>query len=102
MTINIISENGKITLSISGWLHVETTLQLHEYMETLESSEDLVFDFRELEYISSAGVREVVASYRRQKETGGTFCVINVNPDVLDVFHMTGLDRKIDIQGVSE
>ena len=98
MTINKVEENGVVTLRVAGWLDVETTPKLHEYMETLPACKELNFDFSELEYISSAGVREVVAAYRRQKDAEGSFAVINVNPDVLDVFNMTGLTKKIDIR----
>ena len=54
--------------------------------------------FSKLEYISSAGVREVVAAYRKQKERKGAFAVINTGADVYDVFDMTGLTKKIDIR----
>ena len=97
MTITEREENGKITVSISGWLDVQTTPELHAYMEKLPESKDLEFDFGDLEYISSAGVREVVAAYRRQQDAGGTFAVVNVNDDVMDVFNMTGITRKITI-----
>ena len=52
-------------------------------MENLPASEELYFDFSNLEYISSAGVREVVQAYRRQKAAEGSFAVLNVNPDVM-------------------
>ncbi len=98
MTINKLEENGIVTLQIEGWLDVETTPELHTYMETLPVSKELYFDFSKLEYISSAGVREVVAAYRRQKEGNGVFALINVNKDVMDVFSMTGLNKKLDIR----
>lgn len=101
MTLNKKEEDGRITIEVDGWLDVETTPQLHTYMEELPETKDLVFDFAKLEYISSAGVREVVAAYRRQKEAEGSFSVINVSVDVMDVFHMTGLDKKLDIKGVN-
>jgi len=100
MNIVRTEETGKITLKIDGWLDVQTTPELHAYMEELPPVQDLVFDFSELEYISSAGVREVVAAYRRQQEAKGAFSVINVSSDVMDVFSMTGINRKISITEV--
>ena len=97
MTITKTEENGRITLKIDGWLDVQTTQELHAYMEELPASKELVFDFTDLEYVSSAGVREVIAAYRRQKEAGADFRLINVSADVMDVFSMTGLDKKINI-----
>jgi len=98
MTIKKIVENDKITLKFEGWLDVETTANLTALMSELEESKELVFDFKKLEYISSSGVREVVAAYRRQKELQGEFSLINVNAEVMDVFSMTGLDKKLDIK----
>jgi len=97
MTITKNVDNNTITLSIEGWLDVETTQMLSAYMKDLETSDNLVFDFAKLEYISSSGVREVVSAYRRQKEVNGDFCVIHANEDVMDVFSMTGIDKKISI-----
>ena len=49
-------------------------------VESLETTQELILDFQNLEYISSAGVREVVAAYR--KKTNGVFQVVNVIQDV--------------------
>ena len=97
MTITKTEENGRITLKIDGWLDVQTAQELHAYMEKLSVSKELLFDFTDLEYISSAGVREVIAAYRRQKSADAVFRVINVNSDIMDVFSMTGIDDKIHI-----
>ena len=97
MKISKIIENECIVLAFEGWLDVETTPELAKYMEGLEMSENLVFDFGKLEYISSSGVREVVSAFRRQKEAGGQFEIIHVNDEIMDVFTMTGISRKIKI-----
>ena len=97
MNITKEEENGKVILKTSGWLDVQTTPELHAFLEELPPSKELVFDFSELEYISSAGIREVVAAYRRQQAADGDFRVINVSTSVMDVFRMTGLTRKISI-----
>lgn len=97
MKITKVNNDNQIIIRLEGWLDVETTVELAKYMSELEATKDLVFDFEKLEYISSSGVREVIASYKRQKEEGGVFKVINVNPEVMDVFSMTGLDKKLNI-----
>ena len=97
MNITKTEDNGTVTVTVSGWLDVQTTPELRAFLSELPPSRDLIFDFEELEYISSAGIREVVAAYRRQQQTGGTFAIVKVNPDVMNVFTMTGLHRKISI-----
>lgn len=98
MNITKTEEENRITVKIEGWLDVSTTPELHDYLEKLPETQELYFDFSKLEYISSAGVREVVASYRKQKDCKGVFAVTNVSADVYDVFDMTGLTKKIDIR----
>ena len=98
MTITQTKKEDSIVLKIEGWLDVNTTPELQQYLENLEQTETLIFDFDELEYISSAGVRTVVASYRKQKENERIFQVINANREVFEVFAMTGLTAKIDIK----
>ena len=50
-----------------------------------------------LEYISSAGLRQVIVAYKKMAQKDG-FKIINVSDEVYDVFSLTGFDSKIDIQ----
>ena len=97
MTINKTQEGNKTIVAVEGWLDVETTAELENYLEDMGAVEALVLDFEKLEYISSAGVRTVIAAYRRQKEANASLELVKVNNDVMDVFSMTGIDKKISI-----
>ena len=95
MEIITKTEGNKATMKISGWLDTQTAPQLGEALSGLEDSiTSLVFDFTNLEYISSAGLRQVIVAYK--KKDG--FKIINVSDEVYDVFSLTGFDSKIDIQ----
>jgi len=98
MTINKIKEGEKITLLLEGWLDVETSPELDEYLKSMPEVKNLTMDFSQLEYISSSGVRSIVSAYRKQKEIEGSFEIINVSDEVMDIFSMTGLNRKISIK----
>lgn len=89
--------DGTTTLTLKGWLDVESSPQLADAVNELEKTKNLVFDFEQIEYISSSGVRELVNAYRIQKENEGTFSVINVCPEVMDVLSLTGIDKKLNI-----
>ena len=54
-----------------------------------------MLDLEKLEYISSAGLRQVVAAHKRMN---GELTVINVSSEILDVFKMTGFDKKLNIK----
>ena len=92
------AEGTKMTMEISGWLDTQTAPQLEEALSALDGSvTSLVFDFAKLEYISSAGLRQVIAAYKKMADKDG-FKIINVSDDVFDVFSLTGFDQKIDIE----
>ena len=91
-------EDSKVTMEITGWLDTQTAPQLGEALSQLDDSvTSLVFDFAKLEYISSAGLRQVVAAYKKMADKDG-FKIINVSDEVFDVFRLTGFDQKIRIE----
>lgn len=54
MTIKHTNENGKLTLALSGRIDTVTAPELEAALDTvLGDAKELVFDFNELEYISS-------------------------------------------------
>ncbi len=98
MEITSKREEGKVTMEITGWLDTQTAPQLGEALSQLDDNvTSLVFDFSKLEYISSAGLRQVVAAYKKMAGKDG-FKIINVSNEVFDVFRLTGFDQKIQIE----
>lgn len=92
------AEGTKMTMEISGWLDTQTAPQLEEALSALDDSvTSLVFDFAKLEYISSAGLRQVIAAYKKMAAKDG-FKIINISDEVYDVFKLTGFDQKINIE----
>ena len=60
------TEGNKVTMEITGWLDTQTSPQLGEELSKLDDSvTSLVFDFAKLEYISSAGLRQVISAYKK-------------------------------------
>lgn len=92
------AEGTKMTMEISGWLDTQTAPQLEEALSALDDSvTSLVFDFAKLEYISSAGLRQVIAAYKKMADKDG-FKIINISDEVYDVFKLTGFYQKINIE----
>lgn len=95
-----LSQKQKVTKqlwkSADGLIHRQ--LPSRGALSGLEDSiTSLVFDFTNLEYISSAGLRQVIVAYKKMAQKDG-FKIINVSDEVYDVFSLTGFDSKIDIQ----
>jgi anti-anti-sigma factor len=56
-----------------------------------------IIDLERLEYISSAGLRVLLLTQKRAKGSGGGICLVNVRPQIHDIFRYAGFDRIIDI-----
>ena len=93
MTITKTVNENEETLKVEGWLDTQASPDFHQELENLEPEIDsLILDFSELEYISSAGVREVVAAY---KKMDGALVVKNVSSGIMSIFKATGIDKKV-------
>lgn len=98
MTITKTMDGNTVVLLVEGWLDTKSAPELGNEINALSGIEGLVLDFEKLEYIASSGIREVVSAYKKMKGMDGTFSVIHVSDEVLDVFRLTGLDKKLDIR----
>lgn len=98
MTIKQNRDGSKLTLALEGRLDTTTTPQLEEALKTsLAEISDLVLDFEKLEYISSAGLRVVLAA-QKQMQQQGSMVVCHVNEMVMEVFDLTGFADILTIK----
>ena len=98
MNISKTEQDGAIVFSLDGWLDANTSPELGEEIERVETAKELVLDFEKVEYLSSAGLRQVVAAHRKAKELGAAFSVTKVGTEVMSIFKLTALDKKMNIQ----
>ena len=95
MEITKTVEGAKATLEIQGWLDTQTAPELGSALDALgDDVEELVLDFSPLEYVSSAGIRQIVAAH---KKMNGNLVVRNVSPEVREVLRLTGVDKRLNI-----
>lgn len=98
MTIEKLKEDDKLTLKIIGRLDTTTSPDLEtELQNSLEGVKELTLDLKELEYISSAGLR-VLLSTQKVMNNQGSMTLINVNETVMDVFEITGFSDILTIE----
>ena len=96
MTIEKSTHGNTVELKLSGWLDTQTTPQLETEVNALDADVTaLTLDFAELEYISSAGLRQIVAAYKKMK---GALTLHHVSDEIMNVISMTGLDKRIKIE----
>ena len=90
MTIEIKKNAEEAIIEVAGRLDTTTAPALDKTInEDIDGVKDLVLDLKDLEYISSAGLR-VLLSAQKQMQKIGSMKVKNVCEEVMDVFEMTG------------
>ena len=86
---------------LKGRLDTQTSEEFQQSLEDCfdEINKDLVLDFSEVEYLSSAGLRAILYITKKLKTLEGEhgFSIIEVKPPVMEVFDMTGFTELIDI-----
>lgn len=98
MTINKISEGEKLTLAISGRLDTNSSPMLEtELRQSVNGVTELVFDFSKVEYISSAGLRVLLAAQKVMNRQGN-MKFIGVSAEVMEVFEITGFADILTIE----
>lgn len=90
-------DNGCLTLKVEGRLDTNTSPELEAEMK-LEGVKEVVFDFSALEYISSAGLRVLMAAQKMMTAAGGTVKILQSNAMVRSVFKITGLDSVFTME----
>jgi len=99
MEIVVKQEGTPFIFALVGRLDTNTSPQLDEYATQLASKSitDIVVDMADCDFVSSAGLRVIVAMQKRAAK-GGSLVFRNVVSDVMDVFQMTGFDKILTIE----
>jgi anti-sigma B factor antagonist len=98
MTINKNQNGSELTLTIEGRLDTATAPQLEaELKQSLAGLTVLILDFAALEYISSAGLRILLAAQKAMNRQG-SMVLKNVNNAIMEVFGITGFTDILTIE----
>lgn len=96
MNIEKKSSGASLTVTVSGRLDTLTAPALEQELKTfLDGVTQLVLDFKDLEYISSAGLRVLLGAHKAMK---GNLIVKNANQALMEVFDITGFADILTIE----
>ena len=91
MEFTKVADGNKLTYTVSGRLDTNTSPALNDDIAaSLGDVKELVIDIKDLEYISSAGVRVLLSAYKVMKKQG-SMILRNVPDIVRNVLSVTGL-----------
>ena len=96
MIINKNVNGNELVIKLEGRLDTTTVPDLEKELGDIDNTKNIVFDFEKLEYISSAGLRLIL----KAKKQNDTTKVINCNPEVYDIFNMTGFTEILEVSKV--
>lgn len=97
MTIHKNLEGTRLEILLEGRLDTTTAPMLEEELtQALDGITELTFNFEKLEYISSAGLRILLATQKKMSKQG-SMVVKNVNEVIAEVFEVTGFSDILTV-----
>ncbi len=98
MDINKITDGNALTFELEGRLDTISAPHLElELKKEINGVELLVFDFAKLAYLSSAGLRVLLAAQKVMNRQG-EMKIKNVNETIMDIFEVTGFSEILTIE----
>ena len=106
LEINKTREQNKVTYDIVGRIDTQTSPDLQDEIDkTFEETEkeyankiELLLNFAQVEYLSSAGLRTILYAKKRiDTMVDSSLKIINVNANVMEIFNMTGFNDFLDL-----
>ena len=98
MTIEKNLNGNELTVAIVGRLDTTTAPQLEaEFKQNISGVEKLVLDFSGLDYLSSAGLRVLLAAQKVMNKQG-EMVIKNVNETINEIFEVTGFIDILTIE----
>ncbi len=98
MTINKTKNGNELTVTPVGRLDTTTAGELEAvFKESLDGVESLVVDLKDLEYISSSGLRVLISAYKKMSAQG-SMKIVSANEMIAEIFEVTGFAGILTIE----
>lgn len=85
------------TLIIEGEINTLSSERLKEELFAIDNK-TVVMDLEKITYITSAGLRIFIEYNSIMNSKGNIFKMINANPEIMELFKITGLDNILNIE----
>ena len=99
--MNIVKNYNEKELTIEVEDRIDTVTAPdfeNEITDEIGKFDSLILDFTNLEYISSAGLRVLIATQKKLKPDNIPMTIINVNDAITEIFRMSGFDKILKIK----
>lgn len=86
-------EGRALSIALSGEVNTATAPQLKNILDAeLPESDEVTFDFQHCDFVSSAGLRILLATFKTLRARKGKMKLTNIGPNFREVLNITGLD----------
>ena len=104
MEMIVRQEDQAVVVSVTGRMDAVTASQFDKRLETLmaEGATHIIVHFRDLEYISSAGLQTILATAKKLENSKGEILLANLSGAVKEVFEISGFDTIFRIFDTEE
>ncbi len=93
MNLKRKTDGTAMTVTVTGRIDTATAPEFEQGVKPyLGNITDLTLDFKEVNYVSSAGLRALLSLHKVMMKQG-SMKLVNVNEEVCDVFEVTGFDE---------
>lgn len=99
MKVASFQEKDFLVLQVEGRLDIATSPEFEKNCAAVieQGHKQIILDFANLEYISSAGLRSILATAKKLKSGGGSLCLCALTGLVKEVFDLSGFDNFLPV-----
>ncbi len=100
MIFDIKEQNGGMLATVSGRLDTPAAVKAQQEISPLleNADKEIILDCKDLEYISSSGLRLFLTIRKETSAKGGKVIIENINDEIKKVFMMTGFFNLFEIR----
>lgn len=99
MNIIVTDCENYVRLMVEGRVDTNTSPQLQQaILSAFQKSKDIVVDFLNVPYISSAGLRALLIGQKTASSKGGSMKLTNVSETVMSILDMSGFSKILTIE----
>ena len=89
---------GFAVIKLEGNFNIDAIPEFKKTIKNYLDSDTIIFDFRHVTHISSSALRELNGVRRKVINKGNSVKIVNMSPDVLETFNMTGYSKFFVIE----
>ena len=99
MNISTRENAGVTVVGMEGNLDTNTAPEAQQHLDALQNDgvQKILVDFTDLDYISSAGLRVLLATAKRISAAGGSLRICGLNETVNEVFEISGFSMILNV-----